>query len=471
MALTTGITVAGKYLVEKEIRKETMAILYAAHDTAEDRTVWLKAIYPHLVAQGKFVERFRREAEILAQLDLPQVPKILDYGVENEIHYIVTEPVPGRPLDDRLRQLGALEVEQALNYVQQTAECLRKVNEKGIVHLDIRPANIIVTPTDSVKIINFGLARSAENKRLSATELLGTPDYISPEQAEGGEVDIRSDIYSLGVTLYELLAGETPYHGSNQVEVVMKHLSAPVPSLRHIRPDAPPEVDEIIKRCMAKKPGDRYQTPAELIADIRRLLGQPPAELPKEPAAKAPEVSETPIAREPAAPAPEIAVPKPAVMAVDYGAAPAQLRVRKGPLPGQSFPLAGEKTHIGRGPDNDIAIDNPEVSRRHACVTRGPGGYSVEDLGSTNGTFVNGVRLAGPKTLRHGDLVGLGKTVVMAFEDTATAAAGTSPAPAQWVGANRFLIVLGLGCVVAAILLTVIVAVILIATGALGQIV
>jgi serine/threonine protein kinase len=280
MTLTAGTTVAGKYLVEKEIRKETMAMLYAAHDTVEDRPVWLKAIHPHLVARGKFVERFRREAEILAQLDLPQVPKVLDYGVEGQVHYIVMEQVVGSSLEDTLQRVGTLEVEQALNYVQQTAECLHLVNLKGVVHRDIRPANIIATPTGSVKIINFGLAQSAEGAGMTATEALGTPDYISPEQAEGGEVDIRSDLYSLGATLYELLAGEPPYRGASPMEVVMKHLSAPLPSLRHVRPDAPPEVDEIIRRCMAKKPGDRYQTPAELIADIRRLLGQPPIELP-----------------------------------------------------------------------------------------------------------------------------------------------------------------------------------------------
>jgi serine/threonine protein kinase len=285
MTVDAGTTIAGKYLVEKEIRKETMATLYAARDTSADRPVWLKVIHPHLVVKGKFVERFRQEAEIMAELDLPQVPKVLDQGVEGETHYIVMEQVTGSFLEDTLQRFGVLEVDQALSYVQQVAECLHMVNLRGVVHRDIRPANIIVTPANSVKVVNFGLARSAEDEGFTMTEALGTPDYISPEQAEGGEVDTRSDIYSLGVTIYELLAGEPPYRGPSPMEVVMKHISAPIPSVRHARPDVSVEVDGIIERCMAKNPDDRYQTPAELVARIREVLGQPPVELPTELAA------------------------------------------------------------------------------------------------------------------------------------------------------------------------------------------
>jgi hypothetical protein len=480
MTVDAGTTIAGKYLVEKEIREEAMAILYAARDTSDDQPVWLKAIHPRLAAEGKFVERFRQEAEIMADLDLPQVPKVLDYGVEGGTHYIVTEPVPGRLLEDTLQQLGALEVEQALNYVQQTAECLHEVNMKGVVHRDIRPANIIVTPTGSVKIVNFGFARSAERKGITMTEMLGTPDYISPEQAEGSEVDIRSDIYSLGVTLYELLAGETPYHDPTQVGVVMKHISAPIPSVRHVRPDVPVEVDEIIKRCMAKSPDDRYQTPAELIADIRRSLGPPSAKRPAEPApAKMPVTT------------PDYDQGVPA--ANNYGPAAAQLRMRRGPLPGRSFPVGGERTYIGRDLGNDIVIDDPEISRRHACITCGPSGYSIEDLGSTNGTFVNGIHITGLQALRDGDIIGLGQ-VVLAFEetmevggDTVTSAPPAPPpvdrrappsrpayspppaaapvvAPAEEGGEVRWFLI-GCGCVVVAVLLIAIAVAALIATG------
>jgi serine/threonine protein kinase len=337
MTLTAGTTIAGKYLVEKEIRKEKTALLYAARDTVGNRQVWLKAMHPDLVAQGKFVEQFRREAEILAQLDLPQVPKILDRGVEGQVHYIVTEQVAGSPLKDMLQRLGTLEVEQALNYVRQTAECLHLANLKGVVHRDICPANIIVTPTGGVKIINFGLLQSAEAEEINPLEMMDTPDYIAPEQAEGDEVDIRSDIYSLGATLYELLAGEPPYRGVNPMEVVMKHLSAPLPSLRHVRPDAPPEVDEIIRRCMAKKPGDRYQDPAELIADIRRLLGQSPIELPTE---LAPEVAA------PTAPPAEVAAPPPPPEAPPSPPPPAEVAPAPIPLPIEVEPTPGEKRKL-----------------------------------------------------------------------------------------------------------------------------
>jgi serine/threonine protein kinase len=492
MTVDAGTTIAGKYLVEKEIRKETMAILYAARDTSADRPVWLKVIHPHLVAQGKFVERFHREAEILTGLNLLQVPTILDYGVEGETHYIVTEPVAGRSLKDTLQRFSALEAEQALDYVRQTAECLSMVSLKGVVHRDIRPANIIVAPDGSVKIVNFGFAHSAESEGMTVTEMLGTPDYISPEQAEGSGVDIRSDIYSLGVTLYELLAGETPYHGTSQVEVVMKHLSAPIPSVRHVRPDVSAGVDGIIKRCMAKSADERYQTPAELIADIDRVLGRSPAEIPAEPAPfAAPPVEPAPFVPPPVKPAPVAAapvnhIPEPAMN--NYGLTSAQLRMRRGPLPGRSFPLAGEKAYVGRDQGNDIVIDDPEVSRRHAGISRGPSGYSIEDVGSTNGTFVNGVRITSPRALRDGDIIGLGQ-VVLAFEEAAEVggdtvtdmptapppltheappppayASPTPPAPATsaggFGGAGWFLV--GCGCVV---LLIVIAVVALIATG------
>lgn len=413
MTLAAGTTIAARYLVEREIRKEPMAILYSARDTGDDRPIWLRIIPPGLVAEGEFVKRFRREVELLRELALPQIPKVLDYGVEGGNCYIVTEPVPGKSLEEMLQESGTLEVRRALEYVQQTAECLDEVGRKGVVHGDLRPANIIVNPNNNVRIVNFGLARSVEGNGITIPDAMTMLYYISPEQTEGVEPDVRSDIYALGVTLYEMLTGEVPYRGSSQTEIVMQHLNAQIPLPSKLCPDVPREVNEIVKRCLAKDPNDRYQTPQELVNAIRRFVVPSPLEPP---------------------------IAKTAVQTMNNynNLTPAQLRIRRGPLPGRSYTLFGEKTFIGRDLGNDFSIEDPEVSRRHACVTRKGKDYSIEDLGSTNGTFVNGIRVAGQQALHDGDIIGLGQ-IVLAYEETVevsndatlTGIPAMAPPPAQ----------------------------------------
>jgi serine/threonine protein kinase len=269
-----GKTIANKYKIYEQIGEGAVAEVFMGRDLTTNRMVAIKVIRPHLVDEGKFVERFRREARVLAELDSPHAVQIYDYGTEGEISYIVLELIQGRVLSDIMEAEGPMEVDRALELVRQIAECLQAAQQKGIVHRDIKPANVMVTADGLVKVMDFGFARSAISKGLTATDVLGTPNYISPEQAEGKEVDTRTDIYSLGASLYELLTGEVPYKADTAIAVVLEHMTAPVPSVRSLRPDVPEAVDKITARCMAKEPRDRYQTPTELVRAIDAALGK-----------------------------------------------------------------------------------------------------------------------------------------------------------------------------------------------------
>jgi serine/threonine protein kinase len=267
-----GKVVKDTYRIYDEIGQGSVATVYLAKDLERNRVVALKIIQPELAEESQFARRFRREAKLLARLDSPHVIKVLDYGEEEGIAFIVLEYVEGRTLATILEEEGALEVEWALSLARQVAQGLVHANEAGIVHRDIRPANIMVAPSGLVKIMDFGIAKGTDLSRLTATGILGSPHYLSPEQAGGEEVDIRSDIYSLGVTLFEMLTGQRPYEADNAVDIVLKHLQEPVPSLRQFDEGIPVQVDKLVQKCLAKDPEERFQTPGELMEAIDKTL-------------------------------------------------------------------------------------------------------------------------------------------------------------------------------------------------------
>jgi hypothetical protein len=418
--VSEGTVVAGQYEVGETIRQDVVSSLCAAQDLKNGRRVWIKLASPELAADEKFVEQFRQEAKTLAELKSSQIPQVLDAGGGGDTYYIVLEPATGKTLAALLRDEGSLEVGLALKVAEQVACCLHVLAQKDLVHRAVNPANILITPAGDVVIIDFGLMRTSSTSEMSSTEVSATPDYISPELIEGGTaVDIRSDIYALGVTLYTMLAGKVPFRGKSAVDTIRKHLSAPIPSLRAVRPDTPPEVDTIVARCLAKAPGDRYQTPAELIDAICGAMGRP---LAHEEEAASPLPCHVPNLRCPhcgqLAPATEKLCPRcgqPMAAATPpppSGAAhltPGRVVICAGPERGRTFVIEAE-VRVGRGEGNDIALNDPQASRHHSQITRQGSQYILVDLGSSNGTLVNNRRIEGGYALKEGDVVKVGKT-------------------------------------------------------------
>jgi serine/threonine-protein kinase len=227
-----------------------------------------------IAADSDQLERFRREARAVAQFSHPHIVGVIDAGEEDGRPYIVFEYVEGETLKDRIRRLGRLPVDEAIAYAIEIARALGAAHGRGIVHRDVKPQNVLIDEEGTAKVTDFGIARSLDpGEELTQTgTLLGTSDYIAPEQASGQPVDARSDQYSLGVLLYELLTGEVPYPADSFMAVAMRHLRDPVPSVRDRRPDVPDRVDEIVARAMAKRPEDRFPSTEAMMAAIEAAL-------------------------------------------------------------------------------------------------------------------------------------------------------------------------------------------------------
>jgi eukaryotic-like serine/threonine-protein kinase len=269
-----GELIAERYEVEEQVGTGGMANVFRAHDTVLERPVALKILHEHFSSDPEYVERFRREARAIAQLSHPNIVTVIDRGEFAGRQYIVFEHVPGENLKELVEREGPLDVDEALELTAQVARGLVFAHEHGIVHRDVKPQNVLLDPEGTAKVTDFGIARSLDPQDgLTQTgSLLGTSDYLSPEQASGQPVDERSDQYSLGVLLYEVLTGSVPFPGETFMAVAMRHLRDPVPSARALRPDIPERVDAIVARALAKRPGDRFPTTAAMLAEIEACL-------------------------------------------------------------------------------------------------------------------------------------------------------------------------------------------------------
>src|SRR5262245_41388930 len=265
-----GELLAGRYELQEVVGSGGMSSVYRAHDTVLERTVAIKILYDHFSNDPEYVERFRREARALAQLNHPNIVTVIDRGEFGGRQFIVFEHVEGENLKELVDREGQLPVDQALALVHQVARGLAFAHDHGVVHRDVKPHNVLIDENGVAKVTDFGIARSLEpGDGLTETgTLLGTSEYIAPEQASGSRVDERSDQYSLATVLYELLAGEPPYTGDNFMAVAMKHIQEPVPSVRDARPDISPRLDAIIARAMAKRPEDRFRSTEAMMAAL-----------------------------------------------------------------------------------------------------------------------------------------------------------------------------------------------------------
>ena len=262
-----------RYELNHLIARGGMAEVYRAHDRLLDRPVALKVLFPELSVDRSFVERFRREAQAAANLSHPNIVPVFDWGEDGGTYFIVMEFVDGRPLSAILKTAGPLSAERTADIGAHVAAALGYAHRHGVIHRDVKPGNVLITDDGQVKVTDFGIAR-AVNTEESLTQtgaVMGTATYFSPEQAEGMGVDSRSDIYSLGVVLYEMVTGRPPFLGDTPVAVASKHVRDHPPAPRELNPAVPPTFEAVILKAMAKDPAFRYQTAEDLRADLLRF--------------------------------------------------------------------------------------------------------------------------------------------------------------------------------------------------------
>jgi len=261
----------GRYMIVRKLGAGGMADVYLAEDQELGRRVAIKILNGRHANDDQFIERFRREAKNAAALNHPNIVSIYDRGEAEDTYYIAMEYLDGRTLKELIVGHGQAPVRVAVEYARQILSALRFAHRHGIVHRDIKPHNVLVDREGRVKVTDFGIARAGTSQMTETGSIVGTAQYLSPEQARGGEVDQRSDLYSLGVVLYELLTGKTPFEGDTPVEIAMKHLSNTPQTPSELRSDIPPELDMVILRALAKDPDERYQSADEMEGDLDRV--------------------------------------------------------------------------------------------------------------------------------------------------------------------------------------------------------
>src|SRR4051795_1307566 len=263
----------GRYRIVRKLGMGGMANVYLAEDEVLGRRVAIKILNDRHAGDDQFVERFRREAKSAAGLSHPNVVSIYDRGEAEGTYYIAMEYLDGRSLKELIVSRGPAPIPVAIDYARQILSALRFAHRHGIVHRDIKPHNVLVDGEGRVKVTDFGIARAgAASQMTEVGSIVGTAQYLSPEQAKGTAVDQRSDIYSLGIVLYELLTGAVPFTGDTPVEIAMKHISETPDVPSTLRPEIPHDLDLVVTRALAKDPADRYQSAEEMDADLERFM-------------------------------------------------------------------------------------------------------------------------------------------------------------------------------------------------------
>ncbi len=274
-----GRVLSGRYEIQAVVGTGGMAVVYRAWDKTEKRTVAIKVLRPEYEQDAEFVRRFSREAEAAAKMSHENIVNLLDVGKDNDMRYIVMEYVPGKTLKDLIRERGRIAPDTAVRMVIRILAAVDHAHKNGIVHRDIKPQNILVDAKGKVKVADFGIARlkTAQTTRVDDKQnsALGSVHYFSPEQASGEVADEKSDLYSVGVVLYEMLTGQVPFDGDTAVSVALKHVSEEPRSMRELNPAISRALDEVVMRALAKDGARRYQTAAEFAGDLRKAVVHP----------------------------------------------------------------------------------------------------------------------------------------------------------------------------------------------------
>lgn len=279
-----GMYISDRYEIISKVGTGGMADVYKAKCHRLNRFVAIKILKPEYSNDKSFVSKFRAEAQSVAGLSHPNIVNVYDVGEEAGLYYIVMELVEGITLKKFIERKGKLEIKEAVGIAIQIAQGIEAAHEKHIIHRDIKPQNIIISREGKIKVTDFGIAKAASSNTITSNTM-GSVHYISPEQARGGYSDEKSDIYSLGVTLYEMISGRVPFVGDNSVSVALLHIQEEATPLHELEPNVPVSVENIVKKCMQKKPERRYLSAHELIIDLKRSITNPNGDFVKIPAA------------------------------------------------------------------------------------------------------------------------------------------------------------------------------------------
>ena len=271
--IVKGERINDRYLIIRTIGEGGMANVYLAHDTILDRDVAIKVLRGDLADDEKFVRRFQREAISASSLSHPNIVEMYDVGEDNGAYYIVMEYVPGRTLKSLIKRRGALTIPEVLDIMLQLTSGIAHAHASYIIHRDIKPQNVMILDDGMVKITDFGIAMALNSNELTQTNsVMGSVHYLPPEQANGSGSTIKSDIYSLGIMMYELLTGKLPFKGENAVEIAIKQMKEPIPSVCKKNPEIPQSVENIILRACAKNPKNRYNNVNEMAHDLEECM-------------------------------------------------------------------------------------------------------------------------------------------------------------------------------------------------------
>jgi eukaryotic-like serine/threonine-protein kinase len=268
-----GTLLSGRFRLEEKIGSGGMSTVYRAFDETLERWVAIKLLHREISSDSDQLERFRREARAVASLSHPHVVTVIDFGEDDDHPYIVFEYVEGETLKERLRRVGRLPVSEAVAYAIEIGRALQCAHSNRLVHRDVKPQNVLIDSEGRAKVTDFGIARSLEAEGLTATgRVLGTTDYVAPEQALGEDTTAQSDVYSLGICLFEMLTGEVPFKAETQVAVAMKHVKDPLPDIRMRRPEISAALAAVVETACAKETANRYASAKEMTAALEQAL-------------------------------------------------------------------------------------------------------------------------------------------------------------------------------------------------------
>jgi serine/threonine protein kinase len=317
-----GDLIADRYELEELVGTGGMSSVFRAHDRQLERRVAIKILHEHYADDPEYLERFRREARAVARLSHPNIVTVIDRGDDDGRQYIVFEHVNGENLKELVVRSGRLPVPRALELALAVADGLAFAHDHGLVHRDVKPQNVLLSNEGEVKVTDFGIARSlhVEHGMTQTGTVLGTGEYLAPEQASGRPISPATDVYSLGVVLWELLAGDVPFSGENFVAVALRHVNEPPPHLRERRPDVSPRLDAAVERALAKDPARRFPSMAAFAKELRACLAEAEPAAPPPPAED--DLARTLVTTPTPAPAPTPRRRRP----------PARARRRRGPL-------------------------------------------------------------------------------------------------------------------------------------------